>query len=96
MRELAEELGAAGCFAEPIPVGKAKLFEQLTHEGRRGCFVGDGINDAIALKKAHLSISIAGASTFAVDTAGIVLMDPSLDGLVRLFGLAKEMQENLD
>ena len=56
--------------------------ERLQQEGRKVCFVGDGINDAIALKQADLSVSLRGASTAATDTAQVVLMDARLQGLV--------------
>ena len=58
------------------------------------CFVGDGINDAIALKTADSSISLHGAATAATDTAQIVLLDGSLTQLPRLLQLAAEFQQN--
>ena len=45
---------------------------ELQEQTRRVMFVGDGINDSIALKQAH--VSGAGATTVATDTAQIVLM----------------------
>ncbi|MCP4711950.1 MAG: HAD-IC family P-type ATPase, partial [Planctomycetes bacterium] len=50
-RHLAERLGINHYFAEVLPAEKANLVEQLENQGRKICFVGDGINDAIALKK---------------------------------------------
>jgi len=94
-RNLAAQIGIDHYFAEVLPEDKAKLVEQLQREGRFICFVGDGINDSIALKKAQVSISIRGASTVATDTAQVVLMDGSLSQLNYLFQLAQDMNKNL-
>ncbi len=74
-KKLAEALGIEHYFAEVLPQDKASLLSQLQDEGKSVCFVGDGINDSIALKQANVSISLRGASTIATDTAGIILMD---------------------
>ena len=92
---LAQELGIDHYFAETLPEKKASLIEQLQQEGKSVCFVGDGINDAIALKKAHVSVSLRGASTVATDTAQVVLMDASLNQLVDLFDLAAGLDANM-
>ncbi|WP_054774246.1 HAD-IC family P-type ATPase [Methylogaea oryzae] len=68
-RNLAEALGIDNYFAQTLPGDKAALVEGLRQQGRFVCFVGDGINDSIALKKANVSISLKGASTAATDTA---------------------------
>jgi len=78
-----------------LPQDKANLVEQLQQDGRQVCFVGDGINDAIALKKADVSVSLRGASALATNTAQIVLMDGSLNQLVQLFTLGDEIHANL-
>jgi hypothetical protein len=57
---------------------------------------GSGINDAIALKKAHVSVSVRGAATAATDTAQVVLMKADLGRVVRLFDLATEASSTLD
>ncbi len=54
-----------------------------------------GINDAIALKTANVSISLQGASTAATDTAGIILMDKNLSQLPQLFELAEGLDKNM-
>lgn len=95
-RKLAEELGIPHYFAEVLPENKAKLIEQLQNEGRSVCFVGDGINDSIALKKANVSVSLRGASAIAVDTAQVILMDQSLNHLGTLFDIAQELDDNTD
>ncbi|MEZ4860203.1 MAG: heavy metal translocating P-type ATPase [Caldilineaceae bacterium] len=94
-RQLAQTLGIERYFANTLPENKAALVKQLQDEGRVVCFVGDGINDAIALKKAQVSVSLRGATTVATDTAQIVLMDQSLKHLPQLFDIADEFAKNL-
>ena len=94
-RALAQQLGIDHYFANTLPENKAKLVEQLQAEGRAVCFVGDGINDSIALKKANVSVSLSGATSVATDTAQIVLMDATLQQLPLIFTLAKELEANL-
>jgi len=95
-KKLAEKLAIDHYFAETLPQDKASLIETLQQEGKFICYVGDGINDAIALKKSQVSISLRGASTVATDTAQIVLMDGKLDHLVSIFDLAQEFQGNIN
>jgi Cu2+-exporting ATPase len=94
-RHLAEMLGIEHYFANVLPEHKAALLQQLQQDGRCVCFVGDGINDAIALKQADLSVSLRGASTIATDTAQIILMDASLDQFAELFNLADAYNGNM-
>ncbi|MCV6637227.1 heavy metal translocating P-type ATPase [Candidatus Albibeggiatoa sp. nov. NOAA] len=95
-KKLAEDLGIDFYFAETLPEHKAELIEKLQDEGRFVCYVGDGINDSIALKKAQVSISLSGASTVATDTAQIILMDSGLTHLPYLFELAEEFNKNMN
>lgn len=88
-RKLADELGIDHYFAEVLPEQKADLVAGLQDEGKVVCFIGDGINDAIALQQADVSISIRGASTVATDSAQIVLMDQSLKQLPYLMQMGR-------
>jgi Cu2+-exporting ATPase len=94
-RHLAEELGIENYFANTLPKDKAALIAQLQEEGRVVCFIGDGINDAIALKQADVSISLRGATTIATDVAQIVLMDPSLARLEDLIELSHQFDRTI-
>ena len=94
-RQLAKELGIDHYFAEVLPKNKATIVQQLQDEGRFVCFVGDGINDAIALKTARVSISLKGASTAATDTAQIVFMDGTLNPLNSLFDFADKFEDTM-
>lgn len=94
-RKLAGELGIDHYFAETLPQNKAELIEQLQAEGKTVCYIGDGINDSIALTKAEVSISLSGASTVAQDAAQIILLNGGLDELCELFDIAHEYEANM-
>ena len=94
-RDIAGALGIPRYFANVLPDEKASLVAGLQDEGRSVCFVGDGINDSISLKKANVSVSLRGASTAATDTAQIVLMGQGLEQLPFVFQLASEFDANM-
>ncbi|UZR30034.1 heavy metal translocating P-type ATPase [Methylococcus mesophilus] len=94
-RKLAEELGMDRYFAQVLPADKADYVEKLQQEGRMVCFVGDGINDSIALKKANVSISLRGATSIATDTAHIVFLEQGLGKLCELRDISRELERNI-
>lgn len=94
-QKLAQSLGMDDYFYEVLPQNKADIVEKLQKEGRKVCFIGDGVNDAIAMKKANISISLSGATSVATDTAQIILMDGSLKNLNELLNIAHELDQNL-
>jgi Cu2+-exporting ATPase len=94
-RKLAESLGMDRYFAQVLPADKADYVERLQKEGCKVCFVGDGINDSIALKKANVSISLRGASSIATDTAHIVFLEEGLAKLCELRDIARELDRNV-
>ncbi len=95
-QHLAKRLNIDDFFAEVLPEGKADMIRQLQQKGRTICFVGDGINDAIALQQADISVSLRGATSVATDSAQIVLMKQSLQQLDQLFEIANGFNKNLD
>lgn len=94
-RRLAEKLGVDRHFSEVLPQDKAKYVELLQKEGRTVCFIGDGVNDSIALKTANVSISLRGASSVATDTAQVVFMEDSLTKLLQLHDVSRDLGKNL-
>jgi Cu2+-exporting ATPase len=94
-KKLAEQLGMDRYFAEVLPADKAAYVEELQKEGRKVCFIGDGINDSIALKKANVSISLNGAASIATDTAHIVFMENGLSKLCEFKDIAGAMSRNV-
>ena len=94
-QKLAEELGMDNYFYDILPENKAKIVEKLQQEGKSVCFIGDGVNDAVAMKKANVSISIRGATSIATDLAQVVFMDGSLSHLCKLFDIANGLDSQL-
>jgi P-type E1-E2 ATPase len=94
-RRLAAQLGMDRYFAEVLPQHKGEIVQLLQKEGHRVCFVGDGINDSIALKKADVSISLRGASTIATDTAQVVFMQESLEKLCAFVDVSRSLERNV-
>lgn len=85
---LAEQLGIMEVHAEKTPEQKLQLIEQLAHQTPTA-MVGDGINDAPALAKATIGISLSDASQVAMQTADVVLMNKGLTMLPEALGLGK-------
>ena len=94
-RRLAAQLGMDRYFAEVLPQNKGDYVQLLQKEGHRVCFVGDGINDSIALKKADVSISLRGASSIATDTAQVVFMQESLEKLCAFVDISRSLERNV-
>ncbi len=92
---LATQLGIDHVFANVLPTQKADQVELLQQAGKKVLFVGDGINDSIALRKADISVSIRGSTTVATDTAQVILMDGTLRQLPFLFDIAEQYERDL-
>ena len=68
-------------FGRIAPEQKERLVESLRRQGRYVAMVGDGVNDARALKRAHVGVAMRSGSAVARDVADIVLTDDSLAAL---------------
>ncbi len=86
---LAKIVGIDKVYAEKTPEEKLKLIEQLNNLSPVA-MVGDGINDAPALAKASIGISIADSSQLAMQTAQVVLTNNGIKHLPMALGLGKQ------
>ncbi len=95
---IAEELGMDEVYSEKLPDQKLKVIEALSEQGKVA-MVGDGINDAPALAKAYIGISMSDATQVAVKSAEIVLLKGDLSLLAKAFGATRTtlrtVKENL-
>ncbi len=90
--QIAKEAGITEFHAGCLPENKLAIIENRQKQGELICMVGDGINDALALKKAHVGIAMSGiGSDVAVEAADIALVGDDISGLPHLFALSKRM-----
>jgi heavy metal translocating P-type ATPase len=92
---LAQQLDMDHYFAEVMPEEKAAIIKQLQQQGKTVCFIGDGINDSMAIQQADVSISLDGATHIARDLAQIIFMDNNLERLSDLLTIAASLEKCL-
>ena len=89
---MAEQLHIKEVHADCLPADKLKHIETYQKKDEKVCMIGDGINDAPALKRADVGIAMGGiGSDIAVDAADIVLVDDEVKELPHLIALSKRM-----
>lgn len=79
--------------AEAFPEKKVEVVKEVHDRGRTVAFCGDGINDSAALAYADVSISFAGATDIARETADVVLMEDDLRGLIMAIKCARQAMD---
>ncbi len=79
-------------YAEAFPDRKATIIRDLRRSGRTVAFVGDGLNDSVALAYADVSISFEQGSEIARETADVVLMNNHLLDLLEVLTIARQTQ----
>jgi len=87
-KAIAEQVGIKEVIANVLPEDKAKKVEELQKEGMVS-FVGDGINDAPALKQSNVGIAMGTGTDIAIEAGDIVLANGNLSGVVSAIKLSK-------
>ena len=95
-RTIAGQLKIPSVRANCLPEDKLKAIDQYQAAGQPVCMIGDGINDAPALKRAEVGIAMGGVgSDIAVDAADIALVDDEVKELPHLIALSKRMMTTI-
>ena len=89
---IASQLSITEWKANCLPEDKLSYIEECQKRGQPLCMIGDGINDAPALKKANVGIAMGGVgSDIAVDAADIALVHDDIKEIPHLIQLSKRM-----
>ena len=95
VQAVAGELGISRFRSQCLPLDKVELIESLQQAGGVVAFLGDGINDAPALRKANLGICVANGSELSWEVADMVLLRPGLAPAVLALQLARRAWRHL-
>jgi Cu+-exporting ATPase len=87
---IARQVGIDDVFAELLPEQKIDAIRSLQKEGRKVAMVGDGINDAPALKQAQVGIAVGTGTDIAIESADITLMSSSLGMIPQAIDLSRK------
>ena len=96
-QHISRQLGIQDVHAKCLPEDKLRYIEEYQKNNEPVCMIGDGINDAPALKIAQVGIAMGGiGSDIAVEAADIALVDDDIGRLPHLMRLAKKMMKTIN
>ncbi|MEG1449032.1 MAG: copper-translocating P-type ATPase, partial [Oscillospiraceae bacterium] len=92
---IGKEAGVSKVVSEVLPADKEKTVANLQNDGKRVIMVGDGINDAPALKRADVGIAIGAGTDIAIESADVVLVKSDLRDVSTMIELSKKTIINI-
>jgi Ca2+-transporting ATPase len=93
--ELRKAVGGIVLFARTTPEQKLRIVRSLKENGEVVAMMGDGVNDAPALKEADIGIVVKGASDLAKESAKMVLLDSDFATIVHSVEEGRAIFENI-
>jgi Ca2+-transporting ATPase len=93
---LAERIRKVNVFARMVPEQKLRIVQALKANGEVVAMTGDGVNDAPALKAAHIGVAMGARGTdVARESAGLVLLNDDFNSIVAAVRMGRRIYENL-
>ena len=90
-----KELGIDTVFAEVLPANKYKYVRELQDKGETVVMVGDGVNDAPALKQANVGVAIGAGTDVAVEAGDVVLTRSNPEDVAKLVVLSRKVYRKM-
>ena len=91
---LGNKLGIDDIYSDLLPEDKFRLLKEY-QKNHKVVMVGDGVNDAVALAGADVSISITGSTDVAIETSDVVLMNSNIEHIVTAINLSSAVIKNI-
>ena len=88
-KRIAQEVGIREYKSTMSPIDKANYIESLKKDGKIVVMVGDGVNDALALSKADVSIAMGSGADVALAMSDVVILNNSLLGVKDSFRISR-------
>lgn len=95
-KDLNQRIKITNVFARMVPEQKLRLIKALKANGEVVAMTGDGVNDAPALKSAHIGIAMGGRGTdVAREAASLVLLDDDFSSIQKAVAMGRRIYDNL-
>jgi heavy metal translocating P-type ATPase len=94
-KAIGEKIGIGAAYGGKLPQDKAAFVNNMQNQGNQVAMVGDGINDALALAQADLSVAIHSEGQLSQETADITLMRSEPDQVIEFLEFAARVNQKI-